>query len=53
MSYRVSSSKAPRFRQWVATVLYEHLTRGFTLKRERFGENAALLSNFDQEELPV
>src|SRR5690606_2298867 len=53
VGYRVSSAKATRFRQWAATVLCEHLTRGFTLKRGRFGENAALLSNVDQEERPA
>lgn len=53
IGYRVNSVRATRFRQWATGVLREHLTRGFTLKPERFGKNAAMLSNFDQEELPV
>jgi len=53
IGYRVNSVRATRFRQWATRVLREHLTRGFTLKPERFGKNAAMQSNFDQEELPV
>lgn len=53
IGYRVNSVRTTRFRQWATRVLREHLTRGFTLKPERFGKNAAMLSNFDQEELPV
>ena len=43
VGYRVSSAKATRFRQWATTVLREHLTRGFTLNRQRFECNAAEL----------
>ena len=43
VGYRVSSAKATRFRQWATTVLREHLTRGFTLNRQRFEHNAAEL----------
>ena len=43
VGYRVSSAKATRFRQWATTVLREHLTRGFTLNRQRFERNAAEL----------
>src|SRR5690606_22647392 len=53
VGYRVKSHQGTRFRQWATRVLREHLTRGFTLNRERFGESAATQGNFDQEELPV
>lgn len=53
VGYRVKSLQGTRFRQWATRVLREHLTRGFTLKREHFRENAVMMSNFGQEELTV
>lgn len=41
VGYRVNSSRATRFRQWATGVLHEHLTRGYTLNRQRFEQNAA------------
>lgn len=38
VGYRVSSTRATRFRQWATRVLREHLTRGFSLDRERFAK---------------
>ncbi len=43
VGYRVNSTRATRFRQWATRVLREHLTRGFTLDRTRFEQNAAEL----------
>jgi prophage maintenance system killer protein len=43
VGYRVSSTRATRFRQWATGVLREHLTRGFSLDRQRFERNAAEL----------
>lgn len=43
IGYRVNSVRATRFRQWATRVLREHLTRGFTLNRQRFERNAAEL----------
>ena len=43
VGYRVNSSRATRFRQWVTRVLREHLTQGFSLDRERLARNAAQL----------
>lgn len=43
VGYRVSSAKATRFRQWATTVLREHLTKGYSLDRQRFERNAAEL----------
>jgi hypothetical protein len=40
VGYRVSSKRAVMFRQWASTTLKEHLTRGFTLNRQRFEQNA-------------
>ena len=40
VGYRVNSARATRFRQWATRVLREHLTRGFTLNRQRFETNA-------------
>lgn len=40
VGYRVSSKQAVLFRQWATRVLREHLTRGYTLNRERFEANA-------------
>ena len=43
VGYRVNSTRATRFRQWATRVLREHLTRGFSLDRQRFERNAAEL----------
>ena len=43
VGYRVNSRRGVRFRQWATGVLREHLTRGFSLDRERFARNAAEL----------
>ena len=40
VGYRVKSQQGVRFRQWANRVLKEHLTRGYTLNRQRFEENA-------------
>lgn len=40
VGYRVNSKRGVRFRQWATRVLGEHLTRGYTLNRQRFEENA-------------
>ncbi|ANB01165.1 RhuM family protein [Ectothiorhodospira sp. BSL-9] len=40
VGYRVSSTRATRFRIWATRVLREHLTQGWTLSRQRFEENA-------------
>lgn len=40
VGYRVKSVEGTRFRQWATRVLREHLTRGFTLSRQRFEANA-------------
>jgi prophage maintenance system killer protein len=43
VGYRVNSTRATRFRQWATRVLREHLTRGFSIDRARFEQNAAEL----------
>jgi len=43
VGYRVKSLQGTRFRQWATRVLREHLTRGFSLDRQRFEKNAAEL----------
>jgi prophage maintenance system killer protein len=40
VGYRVNSGRAVKFRQWATRILREHLTRGWTLNRQRFEENA-------------
>lgn len=40
VGYRVNSTKATRFRTWATQTLKEHLTRGYTLHRQRFEQNA-------------
>ncbi len=40
VGYRVNSKQGTRFRQWSSRVLKEHLTRGYTLNRQRFEDNA-------------
>lgn len=43
IGYRVNSVRATRFRQWATRVLREHLTKGYSLDRQRFECNAAEL----------
>lgn len=40
VGYRVSSKKGTQFRIWATQRLKEHLTRGYTLNRQRFEHNA-------------
>lgn len=40
VGYRVNSARATRFRQWATRLLREHLTKGYTLNRQRFETNA-------------
>lgn len=40
VGYRVNSAKATRFRIWATQTLKEHLTRGYTLNRQRLEQNA-------------
>jgi prophage maintenance system killer protein len=40
LGYRVNSRRAVQFRQWATRTLREHLTRGWTLNRQRLEINA-------------
>lgn len=40
VAYRVNSRRGVQFRQWATQLLSEHLTRGYTLNRQRFEANA-------------
>jgi len=40
VGYRVNSRRGVHFRQWATGTLKEHLTRGYTLNRQRFEQNA-------------
>ncbi len=40
VGYRVKSRQGTRFRQWATRILREHLTRGYTLNRQRLEANA-------------
>ena len=40
VGYRVKSHQGVRFRQWANRVLKAHLTRGYTVNRQRFEDNA-------------
>ncbi|MDO8281997.1 MAG: virulence protein RhuM/Fic/DOC family protein [Thermodesulfovibrionia bacterium] len=40
VGYRVKSQQGTRFRQWATRLLREHLTKGYTLNRQRFEINA-------------
>ena len=40
VGYRVKSRQGTRFRQWATQTLKEHLTRGYTIHRQRFEQNA-------------
>jgi hypothetical protein len=48
VGYRVNSTKATRFRIWATQTLKEHLTRGYTLNRQRFEQNARELETAPQ-----
>ena len=43
VGYRVNSKRGVQFRQWATRTLREHLTRGYTLDRQRFEQNASEL----------
>ena len=43
VGYRVNSREGTRFRQWATRLLREHLTLGYTVNRQRFEDNAAML----------
>lgn len=43
VGYRVKSLQGTRFRQWATRILRDHLTEGYTLNRQRFEQNAAML----------
>ena len=43
VGYRVKSRQGTYFRQWATSVLREHLTKGWTLNRQRFEANACEL----------
>lgn len=40
VGYRVNSTRATRFRQWATGLLRAHLTKGYTLNRQRLEANA-------------
>ena len=40
VGYRVNSKQGTRFRQWATRTLNQHLTRGYTLQKQRFEQNA-------------
>ena len=40
VGYRVNSKRGVHFRQWATRTLKEHLTRGYTLNRQRLESNA-------------
>lgn len=40
VGYRVNSKRGTQFRIWATQTLKEHLTRGYTLNRQRFEQNA-------------
>ena len=40
VGYRVKSPQGVRFRQWATRILKEHLTRGYTINRQRLESNA-------------
>jgi len=43
VGYRVNSAQATKFRIWAIQTLKEHLTRGYTLNRQRLEQNASEL----------
>lgn len=40
VGYRVNSKQGTKFRQWATSVLKDHLTKGWTLSKQRFEQNA-------------
>ncbi len=40
VGYRVKSTEGVRFRQWATALLRQHLTKGYTMDRQRFEANA-------------
>ena len=40
VGYRVNSRRGVHFRQWATRLLKDHLTRGYTLNRQRLEQNA-------------
>ena len=42
VSYRVSSLKATRFRQWATKILYEYIKKGFAMDDERLKQGTAV-----------
>ena len=40
VGYRVNSKRGAQFRIWATQTLKEHLTRGYTINRQRFEQNA-------------
>lgn len=45
VGYRVKSVEGTRFRQWATHLLREHLTRGYTINRQRLEDNARELDS--------
>jgi prophage maintenance system killer protein len=45
VGYRVKSLEGTRFRQWATRLLRDHLTRGYTINRQRFETNARELES--------
>lgn len=39
VGYRVNSKQATLFRQWATKILHEHITKGFTINRNRISKN--------------
>jgi len=48
VGYRVKSKRGTQFRIWATQTLKEHLTRGYTLNRQRFEQNARELETAPQ-----
>ena len=40
VGYRVKSPEGVRFRQWATQTLKDHLTRGYTIQKQRFEQNS-------------
>jgi len=40
VGYRVNSKRSTQFRIWATQTLKEHLTRGYTINRQRFEQTA-------------
>ena len=39
VGYRVNSLKATKFRRWASKILKEHITKGYTINRDRLRKN--------------